>query len=106
MSQEFSPLIPPIGNFGPLSMVRLPSPGIPRMEIPKPPLNLVISLLSNQLLAKPFTVSAEGIRFNLNSIQRNVFYEVEYEGEKFLIRVTEDGILERYEVERYEVESE
>ncbi len=99
MSHEFSPPIPQIGNFDPLSIVRLPSLGIPRIEIPKPPLDLVISLRSKQLLAKPFTVSAEGIRFNLSSIQRNVFYEVEYEGEKFLIRVTEDGILERYEVE-------
>ena len=48
---------------------------------------------------KPVTASEEGIKFNISSVERNVFYQVEYDGEKYAVRVTEDGILERYVVE-------
>ncbi len=47
----------------------------------------------------PVSASNIGIQFNINNIEKDVFYEVEYEGTKQAIRLTDDGYLERYEVE-------
>ena len=47
----------------------------------------------------PVSASNIGIQFNINNVEKNVFYEVEYEGTKQAIRLTDDGYLERYEVE-------
>ena len=47
----------------------------------------------------PMIAGDQGIKFNLNSIERDTFYEVEYNNQKYAVRVTDDGFLERYEVE-------
>jgi hypothetical protein len=45
------------------------------------------------------TVSdAFGIKFNVNDVERDVFYFVEYQGDKYAVRLTSDDVLERYEV--------
>ncbi len=56
------------------------------------------TLSVNMSLPKSVTVDG-GIKFNVNTIERDRFYEVEYEGTKYIIRLTKDGILENYEVE-------
>ena len=50
---------------------------------------------------KPLIVSTEGMKFNIGSIERDVFYEAEYDGQKYAIRVTADGVLENYEVREH-----
>ena len=48
---------------------------------------------------KPVSSSEEGILLDLRTMDIEKLYDVEYGGEKYAIRLTEDGSLELYEVE-------
>lgn len=51
---------------------------------------------------KPVVASREGMSFNLDSMEPEKFYLVEYEGERYAVRLTKDGTLETYEIEESE----
>jgi hypothetical protein len=57
--------------------------------------NLIVSTQKRNII----TVSKnEGIKFNVDSIERDVFYVVDYDGEKYATRLTSDGMLETYQI--------
>ena len=46
----------------------------------------------------PVSLVEGGIAFNIKEIEKDVFYQFEYENEKQAIRITRDGMLETYDV--------
>jgi hypothetical protein len=58
-----------------------------------------LKLKTLPVFRRPVRVSKEGIQIDTKGIERDVFYIVAYEGDKFAIRVTKDGMLETYEIE-------
>lgn len=51
-----------------------------------------------QSLWKPVIATERGIRLDLSAVERGTFYIVDYDGEKYAVRLTEDGFIESYEV--------
>jgi len=42
--------------------------------------------------------SAQGIKFDINKLERDTFHIVEYHGQKYAIRITKKGMIENYSV--------
>jgi hypothetical protein len=73
-------------------------PGMKIIPVPPPPLPFLLATGWGQK-PRPVKSSPTGIKFNLSDVERDTFYIVKYEGDKYAIRVTSDGYLENYSVE-------